>query len=886
MPIMNKITTQQIRSTFNDYFKNNNHTHVPSSSLVPHNDPSLMFVNSGMVQFKNVFTGVEKRDYTRATSSQKSVRAGGKHNDLDNVGYTARHHTFFEMLGNFSFGDYFKEEAIFYAWNLLTGGFKLPKDKLYVTVYHDDDEAVSYWKKIANIGDDRIIRIKTNDNFWSMGDTGPCGPCSEIFYDHGDKIPGGLPGTPDQDGDRYIEIWNLVFMQFEQIDKNTRIPLPKKSVDTGMGLERVSAVIQGVHDNYDTDVFREIIENAESIIKKSAKGDALFSYRVIADHLRSCSFLIADGVMPSNEGRGYVLRRIMRRAMRHAHQLGAKEPLMYKLLPKLIDLFGHTYSELTRAEEFISSVLKQEEERFIATLDRGLKLLDDESSSISKGGVLPGELAFKLYDTYGFPLDLTEDILKQRNIKVDIDGFETQMTMQKERARKNWTGSGESKTDSIWFDILAEHGPTEFLGYSLNSAEGVVLSLLQNGKLIEQISKIGDKFTLITNQTPFYGESGGQMGDVGMIETPHCTIKVIDTLKYLGKIIGHVCIIEEGIISKGDAVKLSIDNSYRKYLRMHHTATHILHAVLRDVLGKHVTQKGSLVAQDKLRFDISHPKALTLAEVKLVEQRVNQIIADNSKVLTALMSTDQAIQAGAMALFGEKYDSEVRVVSLGAEVENATPYSFELCGGTHVKRTGDIGTFKIISESAIAAGVRRIEAMCGSFAYNEISSNEELLNKIIELLKSNKGELIQKIESLAESKKDIEKQLDKLQIECLVDCNNVKNIITLSKGKLLFVEVGNNFDSKNIRIAAENIANNNNDFVVIFTKKAQDRISLVIAVSREFVSVYNAGEIAKKLSVIIGGSGGGQSTMAQAGGSYEISYEALKDHIIKVLNTC
>lgn len=883
---MHKITTQQIRSTFIDFFKANGHTHVPSSSLVPHNDPSLMFVNSGMVQFKDVFTGIDKRNYSKATSSQKSVRAGGKHNDLDNVGYTARHHTFFEMLGNFSFGDYFKEEAIFYAWNLLTKEYKLPKEKLYVTVYHNDDEAVSYWKKIAGIGDDRIIRIDTNDNFWSMGDTGPCGPCSEIFYDHGEAIPGGLPGSPEQDGDRFIEIWNLVFMQFEQVDKDNRILLPNKSVDTGMGLERISAVIQGVHDNYDTDVFKEIIGHTESILKVAAKGESLFSYRVIADHLRSSAFLIADGVMPSNEGRGYVLRRIMRRAMRHAHQLGAKEPLMYKLLPKLVDLFGHTYSELHRAEDFVSSILKQEEERFKTTLDRGLKLLEEEVKFVAKGGELSGDIAFKLYDTYGFPLDLTEDILKKQGVTVDNKDFNKQMNLQKERARKAWAGSGELKTDAIWFDILSEFGTTEFLGYSLESAEGKVLSLVQDGKKLEQISKPGEKFTLIANQSPFYGESGGQMGDIGVIESPHCKIQVLNTLKFLGKVIGHICLLEEGIVSINDVLKMSIDFSYRKHLKMHHTATHILHAVLREVLGRHVTQKGSLVSHDKLRFDISHPKALTKAEIKLAEQKVNQIISDNSKVLTKLMSTDQAMEAGAMALFGEKYDSEVRVVSLGAFEEDKNPYSFELCGGTHVNRTGDIGAFKILSESAIAAGIRRIEAVCGEFAFKEIAANEELLNELVDTLKSNKPELLQKVEVLLASKKDLEKQVEKIQISSLMLSDNDINMtsVSIDKGRLVYKIIPENTDVKTARIAAENLSKKYTDLVIVFVSKTSEKLSIIIAVSKEMSLKHNASEISKHLSLLIGGSGGGQATLAQIGGSNLAKLQELEHEIIKVLS--
>ncbi|MDG1437220.1 MAG: alanine--tRNA ligase [Rickettsiaceae bacterium] len=865
---MKKLNTQQVRTTFSDYFKSQGHVHIPSSSLIPQNDPSLMFINAGMVPFKDVFTGLEQRDYTRATSSQKCVRAGGKHNDLDNVGYTARHHTFFEMLGNFSFGDYFKEEAIYYAWNLLTKEFCLDKNKLYVTVYHDDDEAASYWKKIAGLGDDRIIRIATNDNFWSMGDTGPCGPCSEVFYDHGAHIPGGLPGTPEEDGDRFIEIWNLVFMQYEQVNKDSRILLPKKCVDTGMGLERISAVLQGVHDNYDTDVFQELISYAESILKVKAQGEALFSYRVIADHLRSTSFLIADGVMPSNEGRGYVLRRIMRRAMRHAHQLGSKEPLMYRLLPKLVDLFGHSFPELKRAEEFVSSILQQEEERFKKTLDRGLKLLEEESCNIPRGDKLPAETAFKLYDTYGFPLDLTEDILKKQGVTVDNEGFNQQMLLQKERARKAWSGSGESKTDAVWFDISSEFGSTEFLGYSQNIAEGKVISLVQNGEQVEQISVAGEKFTLIANQTPFYGESGGQMGDIGVVSSSHCKIKVLNTVKYLGKIIAHICELEEGLVSKGNEIKLAIDSSYRNDLRKNHTATHILHAVLRDVLGRHITQKGSLVAHDKLRFDISHPKSLSKAEIQMIEDKVNLIITDNSKVHTKLMSTDRAIESGAMALFGEKYDDEVRVVYLGNDQNDINPYSFELCGGTHVSRSGDIGTFKIVSESAIAAGVRRIEAVCGAHALSLICEGEAVLNEVMCVLKATKTEVISKIEGLISSKKELEQRIETLEIDKITISSEAldKQAISINNARLLYRELAST-DGKIIRIAAENIAKSNEDLVVVYISKNSDKLAIVVAVSKSISSQYNAGKIAKEISAFVGGSGGGQPCLAQAGGS-------------------
>ncbi|MFK7973367.1 MAG: alanine--tRNA ligase [Rickettsiaceae bacterium] len=866
---MIKLTTKQVRNTFIDFFKNTGHQHVQSSSLIPHNDPSLMFVNSGMVQFKDVFTGVEQRDYTRATSCQKAVRAGGKHNDLDNVGYTARHHTFFEMLGNFSFGDYFKEEAIYYAWNLLTKDFGLPIEKLYVTVYHNDEEAVSYWKKIAGLNDSRIIRINNSDNFWSMGDTGPCGPSTEIFYDHGEHIAGGLPGTPEQDGDRFIEIWNLVFMQYEQIDKNNRIKLPKQSVDTGMGLERISAVIQGVHDNYDIDLFQEIIHYSESILKVAAKGEALFSYRIIADHLRSSAFLIADGVMPANEGRGYVLRRIMRRAMRHIHQLGAKEPIMYKLLPKLIDLFGDTYRELVRTKEFVASILKQEEERFQLTLDRGLKLLQEESQLIDKGGILPGAVAFKLYDTYGFPIDLTEDILKKRNVTVDSQGFQQQMNLQKERARKAWTGSGELKTDAIWFDHLSEFGATEFLGYVLDQAEGCVQALIQNGKKFTNWNAKGGQFTMITNQTPFYGESGGQMGDIGTISSANCTIQVVNTLKFLGQIIGHVCELKEGSIKVGDEIKLSIDSSYRQHLKIHHTATHILHSVLQDLLGKHVTQKGSLVANDKLRFDISQPTALTKSEIRAVENKVNQIIIDNFKVCTDLMPFDQAVASGAMALFGEKYDDEVRVVSFGEAVVNNKPYSFELCGGTHVKRTGEIGVFRIVSESAIAAGIRRIEAVCGKFALQQINENDELLEQILFKFKSTKLELLPKIDHLLLSNKNLEKKIEQWQIDKLISLTEsiIDAAPKINAARLVYKQIAGDFNPKVVRLSLERIAKKHDDLVLVIAYQANEKLSICVAASKLISDKYHAGNIAQTLAKFIGGSGGGQATLAQAGGN-------------------
>lgn len=860
---MTKFTTEEVRSKFISYFALNNHTHVPASSLIPHNDPSLMFVNSGMVQFKNVFTGQEKRAYKTAVTSQKSLRAGGKHNDLENVGYTARHHTFFEMLGNFSFGDYFKEQAIYYAWNLLTKEFELPKEKLYVTVFHTDDEAALYWQKIANLSDERIIRIKTNDNFWSMGDIGPCGPCSEIFYDHGEYVKGGLPSTKDEDGDRFIEIWNMVFMQYEQINKDTRIPLPQQSIDTGMGLERITAVMQNVNNNYDIDLFKEIINFTENIVKVKVEGEAKFSYRVIADHLRASAFLIADGIMPSNEGRGYVLRRIMRRSMRHAHILGSKEPLIYKLLPKLVDLMGDVYPELKRAEEFTASILEQEEIRFKTTLERGLKLLDEETKALTSGSKLSGEIAFKLYDTYGFPLDLTEDILKNRQISVDHAGFDQNMQQQKERARQSWLGSGESKTDQRWFDIKAEFGSTEFLGYTLNEAEGTVIALIKNNSLIDDIKEVGERFLLVSNQTSFYGESGGQMGDIGFITSQNSKIQVINTLKYLGSIIVHECILKKGVIKQGDTANFNIDIRYRQNLKIHHSATHILHAVLHEILGKHVTQKGSLVASDHLRFDISHSKAISGEEINLIEDKVNQIIRDNHKVNTALMSTDEAIKLGAMALFGEKYEQEVRVVSISDD------YSLELCGGTHVKRTGDIGCFKIISESAIAAGIRRIEAVCGEFVLKLMRDNDFILKSVENILRTNRNELVNKVDNILNRTKEAEKELFKTQVAALdLSIEQItKEAIEVAGIKLIYKRL-RNIDNKILRQAAEQLTTKMADLVVLYIAEGIGILSITVAVSKNISNKLNAGNIAKELSLFLGGNGGGgQPTIAQAGGS-------------------
>ena len=894
---MTVLTTEEIRSKFVDYFKRNNHLHIPSSPLIPYNDPSLMFVNSGMVQFKNIFTGQETRDYKRAVTCQKSVRAGGKHNDLDNVGYTARHHTFFEMLGNFSFGDYFKEEAIYHAWNLLIKDFGVPKNKLYVTIYHTDEEAAEYWRKIANLPSDRIIKIKTNDNFWTMGDTGPCGPCSEIFYDHGEHISGGLPGTPEQDGDRFVEIWNMVFMQFEQIDKNTRIELPKKSIDTGMGLERMAAVMQGVHDNYDIDLFRDIINYAETILKIKAEGEARLSYRIIADHLRSSAFLIADGVMPSNEGRGYVLRRIMRRSMRHAHILGAKEPLIYKLLPRLVDLMAATYPELKRTEDLVSEVLKYEESRFKATLDRGLSLLEEETKNLGPNSHLSGDIAFKLYDTYGFPLDLTEDILKNRQVSVDVEGFTSKMQTQKERARKAWAGSGDAKSDQIWFDIKSEYGSTEFLGYLLDKVEGTVLLLIKdntrdtpnansaNAECLDNITAIGEKFILIANQTPFYGESGGQNGDIGIINSINCKIKVVDTKKYLGSIIAHICILEEGSVKVGDNIHLEIDTRYRKNLRAHHSATHVLHAVLREVLGKSVMQKGSLVANDHLRFDFSYSKALSQAEIYLIEDKVNQIITDNSKVNTVLMPTEQAIENGAMALFGEKYDSEVRVVSMGNQLDNGSSYSFELCGGTHVSRTGDIGSFKVTSEAAVAAGIRRIEAICGEFVVKAARKNDELIKSILTVAKTSKDEVLDKITSLVQDKKEMEKELLKHKAaELDLSIEQIKEQGLDILGSKLIYKLVYDWDIKLIRTVVEQLSNKINNLVVVYINNVNNKLSITVAVSKNITDKFQASSLAKEISLFLDGTGGGgQATIAQAGGVNIEKLAEVKNKIISLL---
>ncbi len=754
-------TVNDIRRAFLDYFKGHGHEEVASSSLVPLNDPTLMFTNAGMVQFKNVFTGVENRDTNRAVTSQKCVRAGGKHNDLENVGHTARHHTFFEMLGNFSFGDYFKDLAIELAWNLVTKEFGLAAEKLIVSVYAEDDQAFDLWKKIAGLPEDKIIRVSTSDNFWAMGDTGPCGPCSEIFYDHGDHIPGGPPGSEDQDGDRFIEIWNLVFMQFEQVTPDQRADLPKPSIDTGMGLERMAAVMQGTHDNYHIDMFKALIEASAEASGTEPTGEHRVSHRVIADHLRAASFLIADGVMPSNEGRGYVMRRIMRRAMRHAHLMGCTEPLMWRLVPALISQMGQAYPDLTRAEALITETLKLEETRFKKTLERGLKLLDEEAAGHKEGDVLDGETAFKLYDTYGFPLDLTEDALKGMGMSVDTKAFDAAMERQRAEARKAWAGSGDAATEEIWFEIREQVGATEFLGYETESAEAQVLALVVDGKRVEE-AKTGAEATVVVNQTPFYGEAGGQVGDTGTVtSTGGATVNVTDAQKHIGDLFVHVGRIEDGVLKVGDEVRLDVDADHRRRVRANHSATHLLHAALRARLGDHVTQKGSLVAPDRLRFDISHPKAVAPGELAEVEAEVNRQIAANSDVATHLMEPDAAQEAGAMALFGEKYGDQVRVVSMGSSEggQGNDAFSTELCGGTHVANTGDIGVFKIVGEGAVAAGIRRIEALTGEGATAHLAETERALDETAALLKVEPRDVPEKVAALLGERRGLERQL-------------------------------------------------------------------------------------------------------------------------------
>jgi alanyl-tRNA synthetase len=862
----------EIRSTFLDYFRKNGHEVVSSSPLVPRNDPTLMFTNAGMVQFKNVFTGLEQRPYSRATTSQKCVRAGGKHNDLDNVGYTARHHTFFEMLGNFSFGDYFKEEAISHAWNLITKEFGLNKDKLLVTVYHTDDDAANFWKKIAGLSDDRIIRIATSDNFWAMGDTGPCGPCSEIFYDHGDHIWGGPPGSADEDGDRFIEIWNLVFMQFEQLSPEQRIDLPRPSIDTGMGLERVAAVLQGVHDNYDIDLFKALIRASEDATGVKAEGDFRASHRVIADHLRASSFLIADGVLPSNEGRGYVLRRIMRRAMRHAQLLGAKEPLMWRLLPALIREMGQAYPELIRAEALISETLKLEETRFRKTLERGLGLLSDASEKLVEGDRLDGETAFKLYDTYGFPLDLTQDALRQRGVTVDTDGFKVAMERQKAEARANWTGSGEAATETIWFGIKDKVGATEFLGYETESAEGVITALVRDGAEVVSAAE-GETVSVIVNQTPFYGESGGQQGDTGTISGEGFAINVKDTQKKGEGVFVHTGEVTKGSAKVGDAVELKVDAVRRTRIRSNHSATHLLHEALRETLGSHVAQKGSLVAPDRLRFDFSHPKPISAEELTAVENLANEIILQNAPVSTRLMAVDDAIAEGAMALFGEKYGDEVRVVSMGTAKHGekaGKAYSVELCGGTHVRQTGDIGLVRILSDSGVAAGVRRMEALTGEAARLYLEEQDERVKAIAGALKTTPSEALERVNALVDERKKLERELAdaRRQLALSGGSSDGGSAVETINGVNFLGKVVTGVSPRDLKPLADEGKKQVGSGVVLFIGVGEDgKASAVAAVTEDLVGRFSAVDLVRAASGALGGAGGGgRPDMAQAGG--------------------
>jgi alanyl-tRNA synthetase len=863
----------EIRSTFLDYFRREGHEVVSSSPLVPRNDPTLMFTNAGMVQFKNVFTGLESRPYSTAVTAQKCVRAGGKHNDLDNVGYTARHHTFFEMLGNFSFGDYFKERAIELAWNLITKEFGIDKSRLLVTVYHTDDQAFDLWKKIAGFSDDRIIRISTSDNFWAMGDTGPCGPCSEIFYDHGDHIWGGPPGSPDEDGDRFIEIWNLVFMQFEQITKEERVDLPRPSIDTGMGLERVAALLQGKHDNYDIDLFRALIDASVEATGVRAEGEARASHRVIADHLRSSAFLIADGVLPAKDGRGYVLRRIMRRAMRHAQLLGAKDPLMWKLLPTLVSEMGRAYPELQRAEALISETLKLEETRFRTTLERGLNLLSDATSRLHKGDMLDGETAFKLYDTYGFPLDLTQDALRAREIGVDLSGFTDAMERQKAEARSHWAGSGDKATETIWFELKEKFGATEFLGYDTETAEGVVQAIVRDGKAVDTASA-GEEIQIVVNQTPFYGESGGQMGDTGVISSDNAKLTVSDTLKKGEGVFVHLATVSEGTLTVGDEVALTVDHARRSRLRANHSATHLLHEALREVLGTHVAQKGSLVAPERLRFDVSHPKPMTADELRVIEDMANEIIVQNSPVTTRLMTVDDAIAEGAMALFGEKYGDEVRVVAMGTGLRGAKanrPYSVELCGGTHVSSTGEIGLVRILSDSAVGSGVRRLEALTGESARAYLAEQDERVKALATTLKAQPGEVLARVEALVDERRKLERELTEAKKKLALSGGSAGGSddgVREVAGVKYLGKVVTGVEPKDLKSLADEGKKSLGSGVVTFVGVSPDgKASAVVAVTDDLTARLSAVELVRRASEALGGKGGGgRPDMAQAGG--------------------
>ncbi|MBI1619282.1 alanine--tRNA ligase [Aquamicrobium zhengzhouense] len=863
----------EIRSTFLDYFRKNGHEIVASSPLVPRNDPTLMFTNAGMVQFKNVFTGLESRPYSRASTAQKSVRAGGKHNDLDNVGYTARHLTFFEMLGNFSFGDYFKADAIELAWKLITTEFGLPKDKLLVTVYHTDDEAADLWKKIAGFSDDKIIRIPTSDNFWAMGDTGPCGPCSEIFIDRGEHIWGGPPGSPEEDGDRFLEFWNLVFMQYEQITKEERVDLPRPSIDTGMGLERMASILQGVESVFETDLFRHLIDATASAIGKGPDASNVASFRVIADHLRSSCFLIADGVLPSNEGRGYVLRRIMRRAMRHAQLLGAGDPLMHRLVPALIREMGQAYPELVRAEALITETLKLEETRFRKTLARGLGLLADATEGMDEGARLDGETAFKLYDTYGFPLDLTQDALRQRGIQVDTDGFASAMERQKAEARANWAGSGEAATETVWFGLRDRLGATEFLGYDTEKAEGVVTALLKDGAEVAEAGE-GESVFVIVNQTPFYGESGGQVGDTGIFTGEGFSVEIVDTQKKADGLFIHSGKMRSGTVSVGDAVEMRVDHARRAKIRANHSATHLMHEALREVLGTHVAQKGSLVSAERLRFDFSHPKPISQEELDVIESYANEIVLQNAEVSTRLMAVDDAIAEGAMALFGEKYGDEVRVVRMGTALhgdKEGKAYSVELCGGTHVSSTGDIGLVRVVSEGAVAAGVRRIEALTGDAARRYLDEQERRLKAAAAVLKVAPADVVTRLEAVLEERKKMERELAEARRQLALGGGSAGGAASEAEtvsGVGFLGRVVSGVTPRDLKPLADEGKKTLGSGVVVFVGTADDgKASVVVGVTDDLKERFSAVDLVRAASSAIGGQGGGgRPDMAQAGG--------------------
>jgi alanyl-tRNA synthetase len=873
-------SSNEIRSTFLEFFRRHDHEVVSSSPLVPRNDPTLLFTNAGMVQFKNVFTGEEHRSYNRAVTSQKCVRAGGKHNDLENVGYTARHHTFFEMLGNFSFGDYFKERAIQLAWQLVTTEFGLPEERLLATVYKDDDEAYELWKKIAGLPEDRILRIDGSDNFWAMGDTGPCGPCSEIFYDHGPELPGGPPGSADEDGDRFIEIWNLVFMQYDQPEPGVMEPLPRPSIDTGMGLERIAAVLQGVHDNYDTDQFRRLMEASADLSGVSPDGDFKVSHKVIADHLRATAFLMADGVMPSNEGRGYVLRRIMRRAMRHVHKLGVREPIMWRLVPVLVNEMGGHFQELRRAEPLVTETLKMEETRFQETLDRGLRLLNEETSRLPEGGTLPGEVAFKLYDTYGFPLDLTADILRGQGMAVDQGGFDRAMQAQREAARKAWAGSGEQAFEHIWFELREEIGASEFLGYDTDEANGAVMGLVQDGNRVERV-QAGQQVQIVTNQTPFYGESGGQVGDTGVITGPNGRIRVTDTQKKVGDLHVHVGTVEQGHVDAGESVHMAIDAVRRDRLRAHHSATHLLHEALRRQLGAHVTQKGSLVAPDRLRFDISQPVPIQNDDLVAVEKAVNARIRENTEVSARVMPMNDAIEAGALALFGEKYGEEVRMVAMGGVDAGANaPYSMELCGGTHVRRTGDIGFFKIVREEGLAAGVRRIEAVAHEAAESLVREQEDTLADAARTLRTTPAAVTTRLQQLVEERKRLEHELAETRKKLATGGAGAQPETQDINGVPFASRVVADVPPKDLKAMADEMKKTLGTGVAAIVTSNEGKASLVVGVTDDLTDRISAVDLVRVGAQALGGKGGGgRPDMAQAGGPNADAGQAAVDAI-------